>query len=241
MPGIGPFFRASWRDLRASRRQDVAYKRIWSNFAHHPTTADGRHDTPDWRSRSGPFAICIIRVPARLLQPSLDELRAGLSAFPFVRLHPDHFFHITLQELGFLNDKPARQDEVTRARVDEFLAASRAAFRDAVQFDVRLGGANSFQDAAFLDVHDRGQCSRMHTRLREIAAIPTQPRYAYVPHSTVAHYTEEQTVPELPKTIAHWSDRRFGSFTVRELEVVTLEVSEPYPELVPIGTIPLAG
>jgi 2'-5' RNA ligase len=241
MGGIRPFFRTSWRDLRASRRQDVAYKRIWSSFSHHPTTADGRHDTADWQSRSGPFVICIIRVPANMLQPSLDELRGGLSKFPFVRMHPDHFIHITLQELGFLCEKPSRADEISRIRVDEFVTAVTSAVRDAVQFDIRLGGANSFLDAAFLDVHDRGQCSRFHTRLREIAAIPTQPRYAYVPHATVAHYTETQTSPDLPKMINHWRDRRFGSFTVQELEVVTLDVTEPYPELHSIATIPLAG
>lgn len=240
MAGIGPFFRTSWRDLTASRRQDVAYKRIWSNFSHHPTTADGRHDTADWRGRNGPFAICIIRVPARLLQPSLDELRFGLSNYPWIRVHPDHFIHITLQELGFLCDRPTRPDEISTERVEEFVTGATGAFRDAGQFDIRLGGANSFQDAAFLDVHDRGQCSRMHTRLREIAAIPTQPKYAYVPHSTIAHYTEEHTVPDLPKTINHWRDRRFGSFTVHELEVVTLDVSDPYPELKPFGVIPLA-
>lgn len=236
---IGRLFRSSWRDIRASRRQDVAYKRIWSAFGYYPEVADGRHDTPDWHDAPGAFAICLIRVPARMLQPSLDELRSGLSAFPFVRLHPDHFLHITLQELGFLTETPKQPDEVSPGRLHEFVTGATAALADAIPFDLRLGGANSFQDATFLDVHDRGQCSRMHARLRELAAVPTQPKYAYIPHCTVAHYTRNVAAPGLGETIAQWRDRRFGSFTVFGLEVVSLDLSEPYPCLTTIAEIPL--
>jgi 2'-5' RNA ligase len=238
---IGRLFRTSWRDIRASRRQDIANKRIWSAFGYYPEIADGRHDTVEWRSAPGPLAVCLIRVPARTLQPSLNELRAALSAFPYVRLHPDHFLHITLQELGFITDEPDSQDEITPARVEEFVAGAVAALAEAVPFDVRLGGANAFQDAVFLDVHDRGQCSRMHARLRELAAVPTQPKYAFVPHCTIAHFTEEGPAPGLAETITKWRDRRFGSFTVHELEVVTIAVDTPYPELKTFSRIPLGG
>lgn len=238
---IGRLFRTSWRDIRASRRQDVAYKRIWTAFGYYPEVADGRHDTPEWQEAPGSFAICLIRVPAGVLQPSLDEFRRGLSAFPFVRSHPDHFLHISLQELGFLTDSPKQVDEISPARLDEFVTGATSSLSDAVPFDIGLGGANSFQDAAFLDVHDRGQCSRMHSRLRELAAVPSQPRFAYIPHCTVAHYTEDVAAPGLGETIARWRDRRFGSFTVYNLEVVSLDLSEPYPVLKTIAEIPLGG
>jgi 2'-5' RNA ligase len=238
---IGRLFRTSWRDIRASRRQDVAYKRIWSAFGYYPEIVDGRHDTPEWQGAPGSFAICLIRVPADVLQPSLDEFRHGLSAYPFVRLHPDHFLHISLQELGFVTEIPKQVDEITPARMDEFVTGATAALSDAVPFDIRLGGANSFQDAAFLDVHDRGQCSRMHSRLRELAAVPTRPKFAYIPHCTVAHYTEEVAAPGLQETIDRWRDRRFGSFTVHNLEVVSLDLNESYPQLVTIAEIPLGG
>lgn len=238
---LGRLFRTSWRDIRASRRQDVAYRRLWTAFGYYPSTADGRHDTPEWHDAPGAFAICLIRVPASLLQPSLDEIRARLGEFPGVRLHPDHFLHITLQELGFTAANPQRPEEITAARIEEFVTAASAALASAVPFDVRLGGANSFQDAPFLDVHDRGQCSRMHARLRELAAVPTQPRYAYLPHTTIGHYTAEMPTPPLQEAISAWRDRRFGSFTVHEVEVVTLGPDDPYPEFVPLATIPLGG
>lgn len=238
---VGRFFRTSWRDIRASRRQDLAYKRIWSAFGSYEEIADGRHDSEDWQTRPGPFAICVIRVPSNVLQPSLDEIREGIGKLPFVRLHPDHFLHITLQELGFISDRPSGPDEITQARIEEFVSGASAALADAVPFDIRLGGANSFQDAAFLDVHDRGQCSRMHSRLRELAAVPSQPRFAYVPHTTIAHYTQDGGAPEIAETINRWRDRRFGSFTVHEVEVVTLDLGSPYPALETISEIHLAG
>jgi 2'-5' RNA ligase len=238
---IGHLFRSSWRDIRASRRQDLAYKQIWSAFGYYPEVVDGRHDTPEWREAPGSFAICLIRVPAKVLQPSLEELRGALSDVPGIRIHPDHFLHITLQELGFITDSPDRPEQITQERVDEFVAGASAALVDAVPFDIRLGGANSFQDAAFLDVHDRGQCSRMHRRLRELAAVPTRPRYAYVPHTTVAHYTQDGPVPGLTDTIGALRDRRFGSFTVHEVDVVTLDRDRPYPEFISLASIPLGG
>lgn len=238
---VGRLFRTSWRDLRALRRQDLAYKEIWTAFGYYEATADGRHDTAEWQRAPGAFAICLIRVPALLLQPSFDELRARLASFDCVRPHPDHFLHITLQELGFIAANPQRPEEITEARVEEFVTAAGAALATAVPFDVRLGGVNSFQDAPFLDVHDRGQCSRMHARLRELAAVPTQPRYAYVPHMTVGHYTGETPTAPLQEALAGLRDRRFGSFTVHEVEVVTLDVAGPYSEFVPLATIPLGG
>lgn len=238
---VGRLFRTSWRDLRAFRRQDLAYKQIWTAFGYYPATADGRHDTEEWQDAPGAFAICLIRVPAGLLQPSLDALRAALEPFDSVRMHPDHFLHITLQELGFICESPQRSEEITDARVEEFVTGASTALASAVPFDLRLGGANSFQDAPFLDVHDRGQCSRMHARLRELAAVPTQPRYAYVPHMTVGHYTGEAPTQPLQEALSILRDRRFGSFTVHEVEVVTLSLGGPYPELVPVATIPLGG
>ena len=236
---IGHLFRASWADLRASRRQDTAYKRMWSAFTGFSAVADGRHDTPAWRSHGGPFAVCVIAVPAEALQPSLDELRSAIGEMPFVRIHPDHFLHLTLQELGFVCPRPSRTDEISPERLDEFVASATAAVAEAAAFDLRLGGANSFQDAVFLDVHDRGRCAKLHARLRELAAVTTVPRFAYLPHTTIAHFTDEAPAGELAQTIGQWRDRRFGTFRVAELSVVTLDVDEAYPALHRHATIPL--
>lgn len=221
--------------------QDEAFLQIWQAFRGFGRVADGRHDTTDWRSHEGVFAGCVLRVHAAALQPSLGEFQRVLAAFPFARIHPDQFLHIMLQELGFVCPNPERPDEISPARLDEFVDAAAPALADSVPFTIDLGGANSFQDAAFLDVHDEEHAARLHARLRELAAVPRVPRYAYVPHATLAHYTEEAPVAGLAATIAPWRDRCFGTFTVSQVEVITLRLDEPYPPLEPYAVLPLLG
>ena len=221
-----------WTDIRASRQQDTSYKRIWQAFRSAEHVKDGRHDTPEWRAHSpAVYAYVVVRVPAEPIQPALDEIRRGLAPLPYVRQHPDHFLHITLQELGFVVERPKSPDQIDQARLDEFVSQLPSALADAPKFELRLGGANAFQDAIFLDVHDRGHCGRLHARLRELAGILSVPRFAYLPHMTIAHFTAEEPIDELPQLIGRWRDRRFGSIQVPAIEVVTMDVRLTYPRL----------
>jgi 2'-5' RNA ligase len=221
-----------WTDIQASRRQDASYKHIWQAFRSAEHVADGRHDTTEWRAHSpAVYAFVAVRISADAIQPALDEIRRGLSPFPFVRQHPDHFLHITLQELGFVVSSPKSPDEIDQERLDEIVSQLPAALSGAPAFDLRLGGANSFQDAIFLDVHDRGHCGRLHTRLRELAGVLSVPKFAYLPHVTLAHFTAPEPSGELPQLIGRWRDRRFGSLDVTSIEVVTMDVRLTYPRL----------
>ena len=219
--------------------QDEAYRRVWQTFRTFKNLADGRHDTPDWRSHGGVYAVFVVRVPAQALQPALHRCRAALGEHPFVRVHPDHFLHIPLQELGFVCEAPHRADEISAARLEELATAAASPIGDHAQFDVSLGGVNSFQDATFLDVHDDGHCTRLHTRLFELAAIPRSTRYAYLPHATIAHYTAEAPIDGLTASLAPWRDISFGQFHVAEIELVTLRLDESYPALEPYAIVPL--
>lgn len=219
--------------------QDEAFRRVWQTFRTFDRVADGRHDTADWRSHAGDYAVCIVRIPAGAVAGTLAPVRQVLAERPFVRIHPDHFLHITLQELGFLCDKPGRPDEITPERLDEFVDAAARPVALTRPFEIGLGGVNSFQDAAFLDVHDRGQCARLHARLHELAAVPHMARYAYLPHSTIAHYTEDRPIDGLAGALAPWRDTRFATFRVTQVEVVTLRRDQTYPTLEPFAVIPL--
>jgi len=222
-----------------SEEQDEAFRRIWQTFRTFDSLADGRHDTAVWRSHEGLYALCLIRVPAAAIQPQLDACRARLADLPFVRVHPDGFLHVTLQELGFVCNVPRLSDEITPERLEEFTAAAAAAAGEKPAFEVALGGINSFQDAIFLDVHDNGHCSRLHARLFELASIARAPRYTYLPHSTIAHYTQPAPTMGLAAALAPWRDVAFGSLLVKEIEVATLRVDEPYPPLETFAVIPL--
>jgi len=221
--------------------QDEAFRRVWQTFRTFDRLADGRHDTADWRSHDGRYALCVVRVPTSALDPRLDECRRALAAHPHVRVHPNHFLHASLQELGFVCENPERPDEISPRRLEEFATNAAAPVAERAPFDVSLGGVNSFQDAAFLDVHDGGACARLHGRLFELAGIQRAARYAYLPHITIAHYTADAPADGLAADLARWRDTRFASFRVTEIEIVTLRVDEPYPPLESYAVLPLRG
>lgn len=221
--------------------QDEAFRRVWQTFRTFPRLADGRHDDADWRSHDGDYAVCVVRIPVSAIAAPLAACRATLAAHPYVRLHPDGFLHLTLQELGFVCDDPARPDEITPGRLEELATAAAGALASRPPFRIDLGGINSFQDAAFLDVHDDGSCGRLHARLFELTAIARAPRYAFLPHVTVAHYTAAVPNHGLAASLTPWRDVRFGSLLVPAVEIVTLRVDEPYPPLEPYALIPLSG
>lgn len=225
-------------DEGQARRQDEAFRQIWQAFRTNRTVEDGRHDTEDWRTRSGPFASLVVSIPAEAVQPRLDAFRSVVDPLSIVRVHPDHFLYLTLQELGFVTDDPRRRDEIHPARLDE-IAQAAAAIGDEAAFAMNLGGVNSFQDAVFLDVHDGGACDRLHARLRELAAIKSSPRYPFLPHVTIAHYVDSAPIGRLPALLAPWRDRTFGEVVVAGVEVVTIPVEATYPALRRRAIVPL--
>lgn len=165
------------------------------------------------------------------IAPEIADVRRALRSLPFVRLHPDHVLHITIQELGFLSDAPKHRDEFRLDRLEEFIAMSERPISDFAPFEITVGGVNSFTDAAFLDVHDNGWLSRIHRRLREFAILPVDSRYPYLPTLTVAHYVESAPIGRLPAILSEWRDTGFGSFTVTNVDIVLLKPTEAYPDL----------
>ena len=219
----------------------IAYERVWDSFQQSGSTEDGRHDTARWMTQSGPYAACVIRVPAEAVQPKLSLLRQHLAGLSGVRLHPDHFLHIMLQELGFVVDLPRYPDELSAGRLEEFAQAATVPVSSMSAFTMRLGGANSFQDAVFLDACGSLRLLGLHERLFDLAAIPSAPDYPYLPHCTIAHYDGTTPHEDARALIGPWRSEVFGEFTVTEVEIVTLDTGEPYPELETYAVIPFEG
>lgn len=211
--------------------QDEAYRRIWQHLRQVPQVADGRHDTEEWRSENGAFVMCCVRVPPESLFSSLDQLREVLRPFPYVRLHPTRFLHITVQELGFLTHLPKHRGDITQEWLDEFISQAEIPIGEYSPFTITLGGVNSFVDAAFLDVHDDGWLSRIQGRLIDFVPIPPNNRYAYLPVATIAHYTHSAPLGNLVATLAPWRDQALGKFRVSCIDVVKLQMGVPYPDL----------
>jgi RNA 2',3'-cyclic 3'-phosphodiesterase len=155
-----------------------------------------------------------------------------------VRLHPDHFLHVMLQELGFVTDSPSRPDEISAERLEEFVQAAIEPVFSLSPFELVIGGANAFQDAVFLEIGDDGILSRLHNRLFDLAAHTSAPTYAYLPHCTVAHFDGTADPRDVDHVIQPWRDAQFGKLAVSEVEVVTLDPAEPYPLLRSYAVIP---
>ncbi len=223
--------------MHATASRD-AYRRVWASFQSTPTTADGRHDTPDWRQRDGTFAACILRIPAVAIEPKLGQFRGELGQLEGVRLHPDHFLHVMLQELGFVTNNPSRPDEISAERLEEFAQAAIEPIFSVAPFDLHFGGANAFQDAVFLEIGDAGILSRLHSRLFDLAAHTSVPSFAYLPHCTVAHFDGTADPQDVASVMQPWRDAQFGNLNATEVEVVTLDPAEPYPLLRSYAVIP---
>ncbi|MGC4192534.1 MAG: 2'-5' RNA ligase family protein [Thermomicrobiales bacterium] len=220
--------------------QAHAAEQTWESFLHAATVVDGRHDNDRWQQRHSSFAICCVRVPAEAIQPSLDELRAALRDIPFLRLHPDSFLHIPIQELGFLKPFPKQRDEINELRLQEFASVARIPVGEYTPFSVTIGPVNSFRDAPFLDVRDNGFLSRLHRRLLDVAVVPPNMRYAYLPHVTIGHYTRQAPVGDLQERLMPFRETTFGTFTVTELDIIALSTDEAYPEPKILANLPLA-
>lgn len=217
------------------------YRRVWDAFERAPSTADGRHDTPRWRGASGPYAICMIRVPAAALQPALQRVRDAITGLPEVRLHPDHFLHITLQELGFVVEHPSRPDEISASRLEEFAQSAIEPVTSARPFEITLGPVNAFEDAMFLEVGGGSRVGKLHSRLFELAAIPQEPAYAFLPHCTLAHFTGAMSPDAVSAALQPFRTEPLGRLQITEVEIVTMDASEAYPQLENFAAIPLGS
>ena len=221
--------------------QRAGFDDIWRGFLGCPSLVDGRHDTPRWRDAEGPFALPLLRIDAAALQPALADCQASLAAFTGLRLHPDRFLHVTLQELGFVVDQASRPDELSKVRLEEFAQSAVGPVADRRPYRVEVGGLNSFEDAPFLEIHDDGSTSALHTRLFELSAIPRAAPFAYLPHVTIGHYLGAGRPSDVIAMIEPFRDRVFGELTVEAVEIVTLDPAETYPALRPYAIIPLGG
>lgn len=214
--------------------QDEAYRRVWANLRQVNQVVDGRHDTDDWYQRTGDFVYVCARVPADSLSADYDRLLETLQEFPFTRPIPRQSLNITVQELGYLIDRPHGRDEITQQWLDEFIQHAETPISSFAPFDVRMGGANSFVDAAILDVHDNGWLSRIHARLLDFVSQPPSMRYAYLPELIVAQYIRVAPIASLVRALTPFRDMTFGTFRVTSIDVMRVKTSEVFaePELV---------
>lgn len=218
---------------------EKSYSRVWEAFCRSESTLDGRHDTPRWQAHEGVYAACVVRVDAEALQPVLAELRQALVSLHGVRLHPDPFLHIMVQELGYVEPHAQDPGQMTIERLEEFAQSSVEPVANTRGFSVALGGANAFSDAIFLESHGAGELVRLHERLFELAAITRVPEHAFLPQCTIAQFAGGTPTGPVREALAPFREMKLGEFEVHEVEIVTFDTSQTYPNLESYAVIPL--
>lgn len=219
--------------------QDESYRRIWSHLRQIDRVADGRHDTEDFLNRRGDLVIICARVPAETFIPEFHTLLKVLDTHDYVRLVPPDTYNITVQELGYLSERPNGRDEITPQWLDEYLEQCLISLKDFRPFDVRVGGVNSYADAAFLDIHDNGWFSRLHEVLVDFVSQPPRTRYPFLPEFIIAQYIHNAPMGTLVHDLTPYRDMEFGLFRVEQIDVVRIPTDEAYAEPKVVQTFPL--
>ena len=206
------------------------YDEVWERFVRERRLEFGGHTDPEWREGHALSASLVIPVQGSRFRERLEPLRDALRPFPFVSLHLDHFLHITVLFMGFVVEKPERENEVSWVRLEEIEASARHNLSDFPTFTVRLANLNAFPGAAFVEVHEGEMLDSLRRALCEACGLekPSGP-----PHLTLAYFHAPDGTPapeDLIRAIARYRDWPVGELAVEYVDITVLDLRIEYPE-----------
>ena len=174
---------------------------------------------------------------ARRLQARLD--------FPYVNPVPRAALHVTVQSVGYREQLTAEQQSALVERAVPVLSSLEP-------FEAAIGGANSFDVAAFLEVHDGGVLRDVRAKLR--AALPWLAedgrdvlvrggRDIYLPHVSFAYYNGEADAQGVVAALARHRHEVVAKVRVAsaKLVAVRLPLSPKGPRYRLQTSFPLGG
>jgi RNA 2',3'-cyclic 3'-phosphodiesterase len=206
------------------------YDEVWERFVRERRLEFGGHTDPQWREEHALSASLVIPVQGSRFREQLEPLRDALRPFPFVSLHPDYFLHITVLFMGFVAEKPERENEVSWVRLEEIEASARHNLSDFPAFTVRLANLNAFPGAVFVEVHEGEMLDSLRRALCEACGLekPSGP-----PHLTLAYFHAPDGTPapeDLIRAIARYRDWPVGELAVEYVDITVLDLRIEYPE-----------
>jgi 2'-5' RNA ligase len=206
------------------------YDEVWERFVRERRLEFGGHTDPEWRGGHALSASLVIPVQESRFRERLEPLRDALRPFPFVSLHLDHFLHITVLFMGFVVEKPERENEVSWVRLEEIEASARHNLSHFPAFTVQLANLNAFPGAAFVEVHEGEMLDSLRWALCEACGLekPSGP-----PHLTLAYFHAPDGTPapeDLIRAIARYRDWPVGDLAVDYVDITVLDLRIEYPE-----------
>ncbi|HEU4848409.1 MAG TPA: 2'-5' RNA ligase family protein [Rubrobacteraceae bacterium] len=206
------------------------YDEVWERFVRERRLEFGGHTDPQWREGHALSASLVIPVQGSRFRERLEPLRDALRPFPFVSLHPDHFLHITVLFMGFVVEKPERENEVSWVRLEEIEASARHNLSDFPAFTVGLANLNAFPGAAFVEVHEGEMLDSLRRTLCEACGLE---KSSGPPHLTLAYFHAPDGTPapeDLIRAIARYRDWPVGELAVGYVDITVLDLRIEYPE-----------
>ncbi len=171
---------------------------IWSEFVQRARSFGARRlDYPEWHKGRPRYHLWAIDADTEPVNERLRHHRTRLHGY---LVQPDaRQAHITVAVSGFLSPKALHDDDITPELVEA--QALRVHALSLPPFTLRVGGANSFASAPFLEVADpQGALARIRQALtpegREFRTT------AYVPHVTIGIYNDDHAVAQLAPLLA---------------------------------------
>ncbi len=159
----------------------------------------------------------LVEVDAALL-PGLGAARAVLGRLPVI-LHPDHYLHVTLRELG-----PVRPDDVALDDVAAAVAACRG-------WQAEVAGLFTFPTAAWSDPDRDGRFHALHdATLGPFGTPPEQPFGGeHVNHLTLGYASADSDVDVVRSVLEPCRDLKLGTIEVHRAVLAELLLDRPYP------------
>ncbi|NQU30932.1 MAG: 2'-5' RNA ligase family protein [Anaerolineae bacterium] len=167
-----------------------------------PTTIPSEiRDYPEWRRGRKSYAVWVLRCDqSKAIQNKFNAARVHLQGYLLEPYHRQP--HITLFVCGFLVEESQYNDDFTQPQLDaQVMALEKANIQ---QFEIEIGGMNSFASAPFLEIHDpEGGIPHLREILsrgaREFRTAP------YRPHLTIGLYADAFSSEKVLERMAAFS------------------------------------
>lgn len=194
-----------------------AYKDLRVNFKKRgETKIFGPFD--DWTKGRSFYYSFLIKVEDRKVVKKIVEAQERLKRFPFISLHPPHFFHISLKALGFWDTAKKFDDSLDQKDVDRWVAKAEKVATQVNSFDLVIKGLNSFANSTVCQLHDEsGNLLRLISGLEGKMFDEKKSR---IPHLTVGYYTEAEKNGALVEQLKKLKDFEMGTLQVDRFQLI---------------------